>query len=445
MDGKKVETADVSVPDALAIAVGFHRQGWLAPAEEIYREVLRLVPNEPNALHYLGVLRHQAGESDASVELIRAAIAARPDWFDAYNNLGNVLKETGRLEEAAEAYRRASDLSPGDAGVRNNLGVVLKVAGRLDEAESTLRGALDADPGSAEAWHNLGNVLARRRCSDEAIEAYRKAVGLKPKRRESWRNLAHSLARAGRREDARRVFDEWEAFEPDNPGARHLRAAILGEDRPDRANDSYVRDLFAGMAGEFDTRLAGLDYRAPEIVASELDRILGAPRGDLGVLDAGAGTGLCGRLLRSRAARMVAVDLSKEMLALAAKRGVYDRIETAELTAWLASEDERFDLAVSADTLVYFGALESVLAGFARVLRPAGLLAFTLERAPDEPAGTFRLDPHGRYSHAESYVRRTLSAAGFDDVALKQVVPRMELGEPVDGLLVTARRRSETD
>jgi predicted TPR repeat methyltransferase len=440
MDGKKVETAQVSVPDALEIAVGFHRQGWLGPAEEIYREVLRLVPNEPNALHYLGVLRHQAGDSEGSVALIQAAIVARPDWFDAHNNLGNILKETGRLDAAAEAYRRAADLAPADAGVRNNLGVVLKAAGRLDEAEATLRGALEADPKSAEAWHNLGNVLARQRRGDHAIEAYRKAVGLRPKRRESWRNLAHSLARAGRREDARKVFDEWEAFEPDNPGAKHLRAAILGEERPDRANDTYVRDLFAGMAGEFDTRLAGLDYRAPEIVAEELDRSLGPARGDLAVLDAGAGTGLCGLLLRPRAARMVAVDLSKEMLALAGKRGVYDRIEVAELTAWLASDAETFDLAISADTLVYFGALESVFAGFARVLRPSGLLAFTLERAPDDSAGTFRLDPHGRYSHTETYVRRTLTEAGFDEIALRRVVPRTELGEPVDGLLVTARR-----
>jgi len=57
----------VDVPQALEMAVQFHRQGWLEPAEEVYRAVLKLLPGEPNALHYLGVLLHQTGNSAAAV------------------------------------------------------------------------------------------------------------------------------------------------------------------------------------------------------------------------------------------------------------------------------------------------------------------------------------------------------------------------------------------
>jgi predicted TPR repeat methyltransferase len=432
--------AEVSLTEALSLGIEFHRRGWLEPAERVYRAVLEHDPTEPNALHYLGVLHHQSGRNDDAIELLRAAIAHRPDWFDAHNNLGNVLQESGRREEAIAAYEKARALRPGDAGLLNNLGVVLKSAGRLEAAEAALREAIAQAPESAEAWHNLGNVLERAQRDREAGDAFAQAVRLQPKRKASWRNLATSMARSGRADDARRVFDEWLTFEPDNPAALHLKAAVLGETPPARAGDAYVRDLFSGLAANFDLRLAELAYRAPELLAERVATALGPGRGTLDVLDAGAGTGWCGPLLRPWARRLVGVDLSADMLERARERGAYDDLQVAELTAWLLAAADRFDLAVCADTLVYFGALDDVLTGFARVLRPGGWLAFTVERCPDEATAGFRLGIHGRYAHAEPHVERTLALAGFSDVAIERVVPRYELGEPVDGLAVIARR-----
>ena len=440
MEGKARERLEVDVPQALEMAVQFHRQGWLEPAEEFYRAVLKLQPGEPNALHYLGVLMHQTGNSAAGVELLRDAIACRPDWADAHNNLGNVFKESNRIEEAAEAYRRAAELAPENPGVLNNLGVVLKALDRPEAAEEALRKAIAIAPKHAEAWFNLGNLLMRLQRGDEAAQAIQKAVTLKPGRRMAWHRLVQIFGRMGRKEDARRVFDEWQAFEPLDDSARHLRAAILGEGAPQRAADEYVKDLFAGFAEDFDTRLASLRYRAPELVAGGIDRALAPSRVGLAVLDAGAGTGLCGPLLRGRAARMVGVDLSKEMLELAAKRHVYDALEEAELTAWLASADETFDLAVCADTLCYFGVLDDVFRGFARVLRPGGLLAFTAEKSSDGDANPHRLQYHGRYSHTEAYIRQALEQAGFQARELDFEILRLELGEPVSGMLVLAAK-----
>ena len=436
--GKRLQ---VDVPQALDMAVQFHRQGWLEPAEEFYRAVLKLEPEEPNALHYLGVLLHQTGNSEAAVDLVSAAIERRPDWADAHNNLGNVFKELGRLEQAAAAYARAAALAPDNPAILNNLGVVLKALDRGFEAESALRRATTIAPKHAEAWFNLGNLLLRTGRVEEAADALQTAVTLRPGRRGAWNRLVQILGRLGRKDEARRVFDEWQAFKPDDDSARHLRAAILGEvGAPSRADDGYVKDVFAGFAEEFDVRLASLKYRAPELVAEALDRHLAAGRAGLAVLDAGAGTGLCGPLLAPRARRLVGVDLSKEMLALAAKRGVYDVLDEAELTAWLATTAETFDLAVCADTLCYFGVLDEVLTGFARVLAPSGLLAFTVEKSPDGEANPYRLQYNGRYSHTERYVRDALAGAGLHVRAVTSETLRLELGEPVAGLLVAAER-----
>ena len=95
------------------------------------------------------------------------------------------------------------------------------------------------------------------------------------------------------------------------------------------------------------------------------------------------------------------------MLGKARQRQVYDHLIEGELTAYLEGLAECYDLIVSADTLVYFGDLQPVLMAAARALRPGGILVFTLEKAGsgDRAGEGFALQYHGRYCHAEEYVR----------------------------------------
>jgi predicted TPR repeat methyltransferase len=158
---------------------------------------------------------------------------------------------------------------------------------------------------------------------------------------------------------------------------------------------------------------------------------VGRPK-SLDALDAGCGTGLCGPLLAPHARRLVGVDLSGGMLAQARDRNVYDELEKAELTAYLAGCGESFDVVVSADTLVYFGPLEAVVAAAQRALRPGGRLVFTVEELAGEG---YSLAPSGRYRHAHDYVRGVLTDAGLrPEIASAEL--RLEAGEPVAGLVV---------
>src|SRR6202012_4484032 len=105
-----------------------------------------------------------------------------------------------------------------------------------------------------------------------------------------------------------------------------------------------------------------LKYEAPQLLHAALQRPGQLPReSGLRILDLGCGTGLCGPLLRPWAARLVGVDLSPKMLSKAAARGVYDQLNCAELTQWLAEEAQPFDVIVCADVLCYFGDLAQAL------------------------------------------------------------------------------------
>jgi predicted TPR repeat methyltransferase len=174
-------------------------------------------------------------------------------------------------------------------------------------------------------------------------------------------------------------------------------------------------------------------------VAEGIARLLGPPAGGLEVLDAGCGTGLCAPSLRPYARRLVGVDLSSEMVKRADDRHLYDELVVDELTAFLTGHPAAYDLVASADTLCYFGELAPPLSAAATALRSGGHLVFTVERATDAPAG-YQLNPHGRYSHTDAYVRATLAGAGLTPVMIAAGFLRMESKQPVAGLLVAARR-----
>src|SRR5690606_29734993 len=110
----------------------------------------------------------------------------------------------------------------------------------------------------------------------------------------------------------------------------------------------------------------------PELLWEAVEPLIGDRTGELNVLDLGCGTGLTGAAFRAVAGRLVGVDLSPRMLGYAQQRGVYDELQQCDLVEFLQSTDERFDLIVAADVLIYLGDLVRAFEEIGRVLRPGG-------------------------------------------------------------------------
>lgn len=424
---------------AIEEAKAVHRAGRLEEAEGLYRQLLRLLPEQPDLLHFLGLLLFQRRRSDESLALVQRSIDLQPKIAAWQNNLGNMLLERQQPAEAAQAYQRCLALQPGNQEVRNNLGALLRGLGRLNEAEVVLREAIAVAPQLANAHTNLALVLAAQGRVDEAMDASARALELEPKNQRSRRLLGVVYAQRGRRDLAERLFREWLEHEPGSPEAQHHLAAVTGEDVPERASDDYVVGVFDRFAASFDAKLAQLGYRAPALCADLLQARLGASDGRLEVLDAGCGTGLCGPALRAYARTLTGVDLSAGMLSRARERGLYDRLEQAELGAWLSPTTYSFDLIVSADTLCYFGPLQPLLAAARAATRPEGWLVFTVEALEEPAPGGCLLLHHGRYAHHHDAVAQWLHAAGWRHATLQPVVLRHEAGAPVSGWLVGAQ------
>jgi predicted TPR repeat methyltransferase len=426
----------------VAVALALQQAEQWAAAEDIYRTVLEAAPNHADALHFSGVLAHQRGRTEDAVALIERSLELQPERADWYSNLGIVQQERLRLDDAIAAYRRAIALDPGHANAHSNLGVVLRAKGEPAEAEKAYRAAIRIDAEHSDAYHNLGVLLNAQARPREAALCFSKVITLRPKDSEARRLLALAHCTLGEVEKAVEIFEEWLEDDPADPVARHMLAACSGRHVPPRASDAFIEKTFDSFAASFDSKLAKLSYRAPALIAEMLKRSGADASKSLEVLDAGCGTGLCGPLLAPYARRLVGVDLSERMLVQARERNVYDELVKGELTGYLAGCNEAFDVIVSADTLVYFGPLDRVVAASERALRPGGRLIFTAEELPGAQSDAgYSLGTSGRYRHAPEYVQSVLAETALRPEIVSAEL-RLEAGEPVAGLVAQGTKRS---
>jgi predicted TPR repeat methyltransferase len=438
MEPSESSTRELTLEEAVSLAILLQKNEQFVEAQELYRRVLETVPDHPRALHYAGVLAHQQGRNGEALALIERSLAFAPDQTDWHSNLGIVLQSDGRLDAAIDSYTRAIAIDPSHANAHNNLGVLLRATGRPVEAETAYRAAIRLNPEHIDAYTNLGILLNGLKRTEEAAACYCKVITLRPKHREARKLLALAHCTLGEIDKAASILEEWLSEEPENPIARHMLAACTGRDVPDRAANGFIEATFDSFAATFEAKLQRLSYRAPALIGAMLEDsgVEHAPR--LDVLDAGCGTGLCGAIVAPFARRMFGVDLSDGMLAHAKSKNIYDELIKSELTEYLRDHSETFDLIVSADTLVYFGDLKGVIAALAGALRPNGLAVFTLERAVGDSVD-YHLELHGRYSHAQAYVERLLAFSGLQSKTIEAEL-RTEAGAPVPGLVVRAAK-----
>jgi hypothetical protein len=120
-----------TIPEILAIGLQHHRAGRLEQAEAIYRQILQVAPDHPDALHFLGLIAHQVGQFDAAIRYLEQAIARVSQSAELQNSLGVACRSKGKLEEAAGHLRQALALKPSYADAHYHLGLALLLSGNL--------------------------------------------------------------------------------------------------------------------------------------------------------------------------------------------------------------------------------------------------------------------------------------------------------------------------
>ena len=371
--------------------------------KNLAEQAFALDPNHPAVCLQWADALMDAHEYDRAVATYRQALTLRTPFPEAHNNLAGALLRLGDPHGAIFECRQALAQRPAYAFALNTLGVALGKVGSVEEAIAALRQAISLRSNYANAWHNLGNVLDQASRGAEARQAYRYALAINPTLEEARYNLA-----------------------------------ALGEmPPPARTPESYLMSLFNAYAQSFDEHLVNtLLYTVPQQL---FDAVLAAnPSPEaLDTIDLGCGTGLVGQLFRGLASRLTGLDVSARMLQYAERRKIYDQLVLGDYLPYLQGRQEPCDLVLAADVFIYSGDLVEVFASVARLLRPGGLFAFSLETTTQ---ADFVLQLNRRYAQSLSYIQRLARESNLREVTVNSVNLRRHGETDAKGLVLILRR-----
>jgi len=196
-------------------ALALHQQGRLSEAEAAYHTVLRQQPGHFDALHFLGVIALQNGQTLRAIDLITQALAHNRSNAFAYSNLASAYQKLGRYPEAIVRFERALALRPDFVEALSNLGNTLRDTGRREEALASYDRALALKPDRPDVLANRGNVLRELRRFDEALGDFDRGLALDPQSATLLFNRANVFFDQGRFSDALVDYDAALAIAPD--------------------------------------------------------------------------------------------------------------------------------------------------------------------------------------------------------------------------------------
>ncbi len=220
--------SQLTVDQAIQLALQHQRASQLAEAEEIFRQILDIYPDQADALHLLGALYLQANRPDLAEARVRQAIKIRNQ--PEFNlTLGLILQSTQRQEAAVEVYQALIAEKADFVEAHVHLGVVLSTLSRFEESAKAFQEAIKISPTHLQAQGNLGIVFCHLMRYEEAIWLLRAALSRAPRNADFHASLAAALYGSGQIESAMIECKEAVKFNPQHVQAQNLLAMVLRE------------------------------------------------------------------------------------------------------------------------------------------------------------------------------------------------------------------------
>lgn len=165
------------VDERLRAAAAHVQAGRLLDAEKILEQILKLWPDNPDALHLSGHVADRLGRPGA-LPRINRAISLSPLNPAYHNTLGIALGQRSRADDAIASFRQALALKPQHPQALQNLALQLTSVGALDEADDYYRQLLTITPNSVDLYVNLAQLRQSQGRTDDASQYYEQALSL---------------------------------------------------------------------------------------------------------------------------------------------------------------------------------------------------------------------------------------------------------------------------
>ncbi|MBX9852720.1 MAG: tetratricopeptide repeat protein [Cytophagaceae bacterium] len=296
-----------SFNNLMSLAQASHQKGDLEMAVNLYRESLKVIKDQPDALQMMGIALSGMGKEEKAIEcmikavnsspdnpvflvnlgelyikskkyedaykVLNKAIILKPDFAEAYHKLANTVRGLGKTEEAFAFYHKALELNPKHSLALHNLGNAMLETGNYTSAIRYYQQSISINANYPYAHNNLGIALQEWERNEEAIAHYKNAIRLKPDMKEAVKNLATLFDKMGKDQEAKELYKHLLKLSPGNKALGfHMDISSFVIPESSKKIDEYRHGLDAILSAytpaDFDDPASLIEYNA--IPPSEL-------------------------------------------------------------------------------------------------------------------------------------------------------------------------------
>jgi len=166
---------------AIQISFIYQEQDNIPEAITFLQDVVKIVPDSPELLLYLGSFYEETEKYEKAETTIKQGLEIDPQNVRLHFRLGVVYDKWGRKEDSIEAMKTVIRLDPKNANALNYLGYTYADLGQnLNEAEQLIREALKYKPDDGYITDSLGWVYFKKKEFKKALMILEQAVILVP-------------------------------------------------------------------------------------------------------------------------------------------------------------------------------------------------------------------------------------------------------------------------
>lgn len=388
----------------------FLKQSQWDHAKTQFNNVLALHPEHLQAWFYLGALHLRDETLGEATRCFENALIINDEHVQSMVNLGVIALKEDRGQAAIDHFTRALALDEHNLEAQNNLAATFMHHDRFEQALTHYHSLLKIEPHNAEYLYNAGVANMALGALNQAVQYFETLLThANPYHAATYNNLAAIQLRLGHRSNAMGFLQQALHANPHDESSQFMLAALTDTTHPTQTCTTYVTHLFDNYALHYDQHLKQtLQYTLPEHIMKILHQL---PLHHVThTLDLGCGTGLCGMGLRELSQHLHGVDLSAKMLQQARQKNLYDQLTHAELSTFLTTDTQAYDLIVAADVLPYMGELNTLFTHVRTHLKPQGYFVFNIELSTQSE---WQLQDSIRFGHHPDYIHRLCKEHGL--------------------------------
>lgn len=167
--------------------------GNYARAQQLYQQILSIVPNDTHAIYQLALSLHQQMRYEQAIVYYQQLLTIAPHNGVCLSHLGICYYQLGQRQQTIQYFQDAIALEPNEPTIHNNFGFILLRMNQLDKAEFHLCQAIKLDATLAIAYTNMGNLMRKRHQWPQAIQYFEKSLSLNAKDHQIYNYLYHGI------------------------------------------------------------------------------------------------------------------------------------------------------------------------------------------------------------------------------------------------------------